>query len=183
MRLPKRGERGFTLIELLIVVAILGVLAAVIIPNVTRFVGAGKQEAAETELHNVQLAVTSMMLENGITSIPNPLDVNGPGAEQTNQMGGIDLDPAGGDGILEAGFPDYTSDWTATPGGKVTDPDGGNYGTGDQTGYVLYGHDITAGDGDLVNYVTVEMTTYYYTCQADGTVEQWDVNGAALVWD
>jgi len=30
MRLPKKGEKGFTLIELLIVVAILGVLAAVV---------------------------------------------------------------------------------------------------------------------------------------------------------
>ena len=66
MRLPKRGERGFTLIELLIVVAILGVLAAVVIPNVGRFIGRGETEAAETELSNIQSATIAMMTDCGI---------------------------------------------------------------------------------------------------------------------
>ncbi len=64
MRLPKRGEKGFTLIELLIVVAILGVLAAVVIPNVSKFIGRGKTEAAATELANIQSATISMMTDN-----------------------------------------------------------------------------------------------------------------------
>ena len=76
MRLPKRGEKGFTLIELLIVVAILGVLAAVVIPNVGRFIGAGEEEAAETEFANIQTAVVAMMVDNALSSLPNPVDTS-----------------------------------------------------------------------------------------------------------
>jgi type IV pilus assembly protein PilA len=70
MKMPKRGEKGFTLIELLIVVAILGVLAAIVIPNVGRFIGRGKSEAAATELSNIQSAVTSMMTDQDLAILP-----------------------------------------------------------------------------------------------------------------
>ena len=70
MKIPmKRGEKGFTLIELLIVVAILGVLAAVVIPNVGRFLGKGETEAQATEFATVQAAMHAMMVDNDLPDL------------------------------------------------------------------------------------------------------------------
>ncbi len=154
MRLPKRGEKGFTLIELLIVVAILGVLAAVVIPNVGRFIGRGEDEAADTEFSNIQSAAVAMMTDNQLETLPHPILQ----ANATSDMGA---------------FPDATSDWAAV-GGKTTDINGGSFGAGDKEGYVLYQHDMT-GDTDnstLVNYVATQTTKGTYSIDAYGTVTQ-----------
>jgi type IV pilus assembly protein PilA len=58
------GQRGFTLIELLVVIGILGAIAAVVVPNVGKFIGRGKTEAYATELHDVQTSVMAMLVDS-----------------------------------------------------------------------------------------------------------------------
>jgi type IV pilus assembly protein PilA len=78
-----RGERGFTLLEILVVVAILGTLAAIVIPSILSLRSEGQVEAANTERYNVQIAVLSAMVEEKISSITG--GTIGPGNSDVSQ--------------------------------------------------------------------------------------------------
>lgn len=64
-----QDSRGFTLVELLIVIAILGVLAAIVLPNVIGLSDSGQSEAAKAELTVVQTAMDIMMAKLALTSV------------------------------------------------------------------------------------------------------------------
>lgn len=62
--LIKKKEKGFTLIELMIVVAIIGILAAIAIPNFMRYQAKAKQSEAKGNLGSIYTSLVTYYSEN-----------------------------------------------------------------------------------------------------------------------
>ena len=58
------GKKGFTLIELMIVVAIIGILAAIAIPNFLKYQSKAKQTEAQTNLKGIFTGETAYFSDN-----------------------------------------------------------------------------------------------------------------------
>ena len=59
-----RNQKGFTLIELLIVVAIIGIIAAIAIPNLLNAIDRGKQKRTMADIRSIGTAVESYAVDN-----------------------------------------------------------------------------------------------------------------------
>jgi type IV pilus assembly protein PilA len=60
-----KGQKGFTLIELMIVVAIIGILAAIAIPNFLQYQMKSRQSEAKTNLQAIKTSEVSFQSERG----------------------------------------------------------------------------------------------------------------------
>ena len=67
-------SKGFTLIELLIVVAIIGIIAAIAIPNLLNAIDRGKQKRSMADLRSIGTAVEAYSVDTNI--YPTAADIS-----------------------------------------------------------------------------------------------------------
>ena len=72
-----KNEEGFTLIELLIVIAIIGILAAIAIPQFNQYKARAYDTASKADLHNLYLACKAYWSDSGSDQSCNLAEASG----------------------------------------------------------------------------------------------------------
>ena len=105
MRLNHRNQSGFTLIEMLIVIVVLGILAMIIVPQITVSTDDAKLSTLQTNLSGIRSALETYYAQHSNTY---------PGRKQTTS--GNDGVDTGSDGVAATAFVDQLTKYTSSTG-------------------------------------------------------------------
>lgn len=129
MKISKKSNEGFTLVELMVVVAIIGILSAVAIPNFKSYQAKAKTSEAKLQLASIYQAETSLQAD--YDAFATCLDFAGYSGPKENNYYAIGFGGSGGDstvvangGSTCAGGGTIDKSWWAghkTVGGKKAD--------------------------------------------------------------
>jgi general secretion pathway protein G len=150
----RRREKGFTLIELLIVVAIIGIIAAIAIPNLLNAIDRGKQKRTMADIRSIGTAVEAYAVDNN--AYPSW------GEDTVANTVGQDTDDGGVEPIYIKQCPEtdgWTNDlyyWSATGGDYTVGSPGKDGGDPDLNlsagGTTSFTDDIVFSNGAFTQY-------------------------------
>jgi len=141
MELRRCQQQGFTLIEIMVVVIIIGILAAIVAPNVIGRVDDAQITKAKAEINNIESALKFYRLDNfayptteqGLQAlVSKPSDPNVRNWKTGGYLDRLPTDPWGNEYLyLNPGnngeIDIYTLGRDGRPGGEGTDGDIGNW--------------------------------------------------------
>lgn len=98
----KRNERGFTLIEIMVVIVIIGLLAALVGPEVWALLAAGQDDIAAAQCERYYDLVTTWKLLTKSKQLPADLyELEAPLKDGAGPFAKIEPDPWGGQYYIE----------------------------------------------------------------------------------
>ena len=156
----KRGEKGFTLIEIIIVLAVLGILAAIVVPNVQGFLGQGKDRSWRADRDILQAATDAWR-----TDITNRAGNKWPTiGSQSGSIGGTIGSPA--DVNNDGKFDDSTDNNTFIDIAELADEN-----------YIRGADVVKSAFVDATNIVTTNTNSpsgsYAWYIDSSGLVQSW----------